>query len=115
VGNCLALGVGNYLTFDTYALFPRKHGHSNSFDVSISEEKGVLSWEEQRLWLKEQSERIAEFRPEAAWWAKPGIHQHEIPLFGYLPASILAMYWLYGDLFDLALVSRAPTRYDAFW
>jgi hypothetical protein len=96
-------------------LLPRERGKRNRLDITIDDDGTHLSWEEQGAWLDEQTDRIREYRKEAAWWLKPKIDQHEIPLFGRTPACRLAMFWLYQDLFELSLVDRAPGSYSAFW
>jgi hypothetical protein len=99
-----------------YVLLPVEEGRRNSFDVSIAPDATQEArWQEQWQWLEEQTERIARYRPDAAWWARPKVHQHDIPLFGRLPASRLAMTWLNDDLLDLSLVNSGPKSYDLFW
>jgi hypothetical protein len=95
---------------------PRARGKKNRLDIAIDGGDGTfLSWDEQGAWLDEQSARIHAHRKDAAWWLKPKIYQHTIPLFGRTPSCRLAMYWLYEDLFDLSLVDRSPGGYDSFW
>lgn len=97
-------------------LLPRESDSENTFDISIDdEETRALSWEDHLAWGEEQAARIAKYRPDAAWWLRPRIHQDEIPLFGRLPASRLAMLWLFLDLLDLSLVQGMRPRYSNFW
>lgn len=106
-------GHGGHVAF---MMLPKARGATNSFDLSVDDEGSVgLSWEQQRDWQDEQAERLAQAREEDCRWLVPRIHQHTVPLFGSLPASRLAMRWLYLDLLDLSLLKLPARAYDSFW
>jgi hypothetical protein len=97
-------------------LLPRERDSENVVDISVdTDDKRGLSFEDQLVWGDEQAARIEQYRPDAAWWIRPTVHQDDIPLFGRLPASRLAMLWLYLDLLDLSLIEGMRPRYSDFW
>lgn len=100
-----------------FMLLPRESGRrQNVFDIAVdNESRSSLAWEDHLPWAEEQTSRIAEHRPDAAWWVRPRVHQDEIPLFGRMPACRLAMQWLYVDLLELSLVDGMAPLYSTFW
>ena len=99
-----------------FMLLPRERGSENVFDISVDiDDKPRLSFADQLAWADEQAARIEQYRPDAAWWVRPTLHQDDIPLIDRLPASRLAMHWLYLDLLDLSLIEGMRPRYSNFW
>jgi hypothetical protein len=96
------------------ALLPKKKTTRNTYHVSVAaaDESSDWFWHSLAEWEREQSERVADLRPESAWWLQASVLRCRIPLFRRLPATKLAFHWLHQDLLSIGLVDRPPSRPD---